>query len=184
VFRTLDKKLDSGIDIWLGDQIFKFQFPSLFNIVCKRHATVAEVFSTSPLNISFRRALVGDKLHGWLRLVNKLLNVNLQEGWDTFTWSLQANDSFKVHSMYKNHVNSGIKVTQEIWHAKIPLKIKIFMCYLKRDVLLTKDNLARRNWLGSKICSFCTPFFRLRLRLISLVCNSLSFWFRTTKGCR
>ena len=56
----------------------------------------------------------------------------------------------------------------------------VFMWYLKRGVLLTKDNLARRNWLGSKICSFCTPFFRLRLHLISLVCNSLSFWFRTT----
>ena len=84
---------------------------------------------------------MGDKLHGWLRLVNKLLNVNLQEGWDTFTWSLQANDSFKVHSMYKNLVNSGIKVTQEIWHANIPSNIKIFMrctwkgvCYLQRII--------------------------------------------------
>jgi len=177
VFRTLGKKLDSGIDIWLGDQIFKFQFPSLFNIVCKRHATVAEVFSTSPLNISFRRALVGDKLHGWLRLVNKLLNVNLQEGWDTFTWSLQANDSFKVHSMYKNHVNSGIKVTQEIWHAKIPLKIKIFMCYLKRDVLLTKDNLARRNWLGSKICSLCNLEVSKTLFSIVLMLNLFAMQF-------
>ena len=103
----------------MGDQTLKSQFPSLFNIVRKRHATV--VFSTIPLIISSKRALVGDKLHEWLCLVNKLLNVNLQEDWDTFTWSLQANDSFKVHSMYKNHVNSGIKVTQEIWHAKIPL---------------------------------------------------------------
>ena len=29
------------------------------------------------------------------------------------------------------------------------------MWYLKRGVLLTKDNLARRNWTGSKVCSFC-----------------------------
>ena len=29
------------------------------------------------------------------------------------------------------------------------------MWYLKRAVLLTKDNLARRNWIGSKVCSFC-----------------------------
>ena len=101
-------------DIWLGNRTLKSQFPSLFNIVRRRHATVAEVFSTTPLNISFRRALVGDKLHDWLRIVDMLLNINLQEGRDTFIWSLQANGCFTVHSMYKNLVNNGIKVTQEI----------------------------------------------------------------------
>jgi hypothetical protein len=45
-------------DIWLGNRTLKSQFSSLFNIVCRRHATVAEVFSTTPLNISFRRALM------------------------------------------------------------------------------------------------------------------------------
>ena len=84
-----------------------------------------------------------------------LLNINLQEGRDTFIWSLQANGCFTVNSMYKNLVNNGIKVTQEIWRAKIPLKIKIFMWDLKRGVLLTNDNLARQNWIGSKVCSFC-----------------------------
>ena len=64
-------------DIWLGNRTLKSQFPSLFNIVRRRHATVAEVFSTTPLNISFRRALVGDKLHDWLRIVDMLLNINL-----------------------------------------------------------------------------------------------------------
>ena len=98
---------------------------------------------------------MGDKLHNWLRMVHMLLNINLQLGRDTFTWFLQANGCFMVHSMYKNLVNSGVKVSQEIWKAKIPLKIKIFMWYLKRGVLLTKDNLARRNWIGSKVCSFC-----------------------------
>ena len=45
-------------DIWLGNHTLKSQFPSLFNIVRRRHATVAKVFSTTPLNISFRRALM------------------------------------------------------------------------------------------------------------------------------
>ena len=35
------------------------------------------------------------------------------------------------------------------------LKIKIFMWYLKRGVILTKGNLARRNWNGNKQCCFC-----------------------------
>ena len=38
---------------------------------------------------------------------------------------------------------------------KIPLKTKVFAWYLHRGVILTKDNLAKRNWHGSKKCVFC-----------------------------
>jgi hypothetical protein len=43
-----------------------------------------------------------------------------------------------------------------LWELKIPLRIKIFMWYLKREVVLTKDNLARRNWNGGKQCVACS----------------------------
>jgi hypothetical protein len=43
-----------------------------------------------------------------------------------------------------------------LWKLKIPLRIKIFLWYLKRGVVLTKDNLARRNWHGCKQCVFCS----------------------------
>jgi hypothetical protein len=39
---------------------------------------------------------------------------------------------------------------------KIPLKNKVFCWYLRRGVILTKDNLTKRNWHGSKTCVFCT----------------------------
>jgi hypothetical protein len=38
---------------------------------------------------------------------------------------------------------------------KVPLKIKIFLWYLRRGMILTKDNLTKRNWPGSKKCCFC-----------------------------
>ena len=38
---------------------------------------------------------------------------------------------------------------------KIPLKIKIFLWFLNRKELLTKDNLAKRRWTGCKKCVFC-----------------------------
>jgi hypothetical protein len=38
---------------------------------------------------------------------------------------------------------------------KVPLKIKIFLWYLRRGVILTEDNLAKRNWQGSVQCCFC-----------------------------
>jgi hypothetical protein len=30
------------------------------------------------------------------------------------------------------------------------------MWYLKRGVVLTEDNLVRRNWSGNKLCVFCS----------------------------
>jgi hypothetical protein len=38
---------------------------------------------------------------------------------------------------------------------KNTIKIKIFMLYMKKEVILMKDNLARRNWGDSKQCNFC-----------------------------
>jgi hypothetical protein len=69
-------------------------------------------------------------------------------------WNMHKSGAFTVNLMYRHLVNNGLKATQEIWHMKIPLKIKIFMWYLKRGVILTKDNLARRNWNGNKACCF------------------------------
>jgi hypothetical protein len=94
-------------------------------------------------------------MRDWHRIVNSLLEVNLQEGTDTFTWSLHSSGRFSVKSMYVALINNGVRVSQDIWHVKIPTKIKIFLWYLKLGVTLTKDNLARRNWEGDKRCGFC-----------------------------
>ena len=80
------------------------------------------------------------------------MNIDLSEEKDSFKWGLSKSGVFTVKSMYNYLINSGIKVSQEIWKTKIPLKTKIFMWYVKRGVLLTKDNLARRNWNGHLGC--------------------------------
>ena len=61
------------------NQKLKDQFPNLFNIVRKKYAIVAEVLSSNPLNVSFRRTLVGDKLTEWYCLVASLVHINLYE---------------------------------------------------------------------------------------------------------
>jgi hypothetical protein len=38
---------------------------------------------------------------------------------------------------------------------KLPLKIKIFMWFFHKKVILTKDNLIKRNWNGNTSCCFC-----------------------------
>jgi len=37
---------------------------------------------------------------------------------------------------------------KKIWNMKIPLKIKIFLWFLQRGVVLTKDNLAKKKLEG------------------------------------
>ena len=38
---------------------------------------------------------------------------------------------------------------------KAPLRIKIFMWFVHKQVILTKDNLSKKGWKGAKHCEFC-----------------------------
>ncbi|WVZ90605.1 hypothetical protein U9M48_036890 [Paspalum notatum var. saurae] len=118
-------------DTWLGDQPLNYQFPSLFNIVRKKMQL---------------RALTENKLTEWHNLVIRSANVSLIEGNDMFRWNLHSNGSFTVQSMYKHLINNNTRVSKDVWRTWLPLKIKIFMWYFKRGVLLTKDNLNLRQF--------------------------------------
>ena len=63
---------------------------------------------------------------------------------------------FSVQSMYNNLIlENGLPVNCAMWKLRIPLKIKNFLWYLRTGVILTKDNLAKRQWQGSPKCCFC-----------------------------
>jgi hypothetical protein len=72
--------------------------------------------------------------------------------------------------MYNALIHPDIPIDKhsnnKLWKLKIPLR---FEWYLGRGVVLTKDNLAKRNWQGSQLCTFCNQdettnhlFFRCR----------------------
>jgi len=69
-----ENKMRFWDDTWVGDKPLKVKYSSLYNIVCDPHATVAKVMATTPLNISFRRGLVDNKLIAWLKIVALMLN--------------------------------------------------------------------------------------------------------------
>jgi hypothetical protein len=72
-------------DTWVGDIPFKGRYVCLYSIVWNQHTTVAKVMSTEPLNISFMRALVDNKLMvEWHDLVAQIANVAWIEGSDFF----------------------------------------------------------------------------------------------------
>ena len=68
----------------MGDKPLKVKYTFFYNIMRDRHATISKVMATSPLNISFRRALVDNKLLEYLNLVANISNVELVDGSDYF----------------------------------------------------------------------------------------------------
>uniref|UniRef100_A0A453KZ90 Reverse transcriptase zinc-binding domain-containing protein n=1 Tax=Aegilops tauschii subsp. strangulata TaxID=200361 RepID=A0A453KZ90_AEGTS len=58
--------------------------------------------------------------------------------------------------MYFDLINSvSLPRSLHIWKVKVPLRIKFFMWFVHKQVILTKDNLAKRNWTGSRRSSLC-----------------------------
>ena len=143
-------------DTWLGDTPLALQCPSLYHIAQHKEDYVATVLQTVPLNIQFRRSLVGELWNSRLHLVRRLMVVQLLDQGDTLNWKLTGNGVFTVKSMYLELINSGsIPKSIHIWKLKVPLRIKFFMWFVHKQVILTKDNLLKRRWVGSSCCCFC-----------------------------
>jgi hypothetical protein len=125
-------------DTWLGKIPLAQQYPSLYNIVHHKNVTVAHVLSQTPLNISFRRLLVGNKWTLWLQLCRKLMRIHLSDENDRFVWNLSTNGLFTVKSMYEDLMNDHTPFLRKyLCKVKVPLNIKKFMWFLSNKVLLT-----------------------------------------------
>ena len=87
-----------------------------------------------------------NKLVEWQNLVAQIANVQLLDGSDMFRWNLTNSGSSTVQSLYLHLLDRKPPFRHKmIWKLKIPLKIKIFLWFLQRGILLTKDNLAKKN---------------------------------------
>jgi hypothetical protein len=82
----------------------------------------------------------------WLHLVHQLMQVQLSNKKDIFVWGLTRSDEYTVTSLYSDLLNDNTKYLKKyIWKMKVPLKIKVFMWFLRRKEILTIDNLIKRN---------------------------------------
>jgi hypothetical protein len=60
-----------------------------------------------------------------------------------------------VKSWYVDYMNGQtIFLTKYFWKIKVPLNIMIFMQFIYKKVLLTKDNLVKKCWTGCTNASF------------------------------
>ncbi|CAN6182020.1 unnamed protein product [Urochloa humidicola] len=170
-------------DTWITSLPLKVLYPSLYSIVRKRSATVQSVLFTTPLNVAFRRSLTGNNLQAWHQIVAMVMNVQLSHHQrDRFIWGLHQNGKFSVHSMYRALVATQVlSPNTVIWKLKIPLKIKVFMWYLIKGVILTKDNLARKQWHGNLSCSFCAQ--NETIQHLFFDCHLAKFIWRIVQVC-
>jgi hypothetical protein len=89
---------------------------------------MADVFSTSPLNLSSRRDLIRPKLVAWNALLPRLANVVLSDEQDEFRWNLVSNDQFSVKSHYLALIHVDVpNLNKILWKLKAPLKINFFL---------------------------------------------------------
>ncbi|WVZ53969.1 hypothetical protein U9M48_004850 [Paspalum notatum var. saurae] len=84
----------------------------------------------------------GNKFNEWHNLVARIASVNLQKGRDQFVWGLHSKGYFSASSMHKHLVSNGLKLRSSFGFL--------------RGVILTKDNLAKRNCKGRRNCEFCS----------------------------
>jgi hypothetical protein len=73
-------------DSWIRSRPLKLLFPALYNIVRRKSASVSSVLSTTPLNVTFRRSLMGANLQAWYNVVAMVANVQLTNQRDHFVW--------------------------------------------------------------------------------------------------
>uniref|UniRef100_A0A453J640 Uncharacterized protein n=1 Tax=Aegilops tauschii subsp. strangulata TaxID=200361 RepID=A0A453J640_AEGTS len=79
----------------------------LYNIAQRKEVSVATVLGSIPLNIQFRRSVIGERWDRWLHLVRRLMEVNLSDVPDTLQWKLSRSGVFSVKSMYTDLINTG-----------------------------------------------------------------------------
>jgi hypothetical protein len=63
-------------DSWIRSRPLKLIFPTLYNIVRRKNVSISSVLSMTPLNVAFRRSLMGANLQSWYNMVAMVANYN------------------------------------------------------------------------------------------------------------
>jgi hypothetical protein len=74
------------------------------------------------------------------------MHIRLNDQVDVLVWNLHQHSQYTVNSLYLAQISNGVaNMNKQLWMLKVPLRINVFMWYMKREVVLTKDYLAIQN---------------------------------------
>jgi hypothetical protein len=106
--------------------------------------------------ILFCRQLGLNELVDWENLCREVQGLLIEEENDEVSWSLEPSGRFSTRSMCLN-LSRGAKVTcfKEVWRARVPPKIKIFLWKLIRNRLPSCEQVAKRMGPSNSRCALC-----------------------------
>lgn len=142
-------------DIWLGKRKLAEVYPRLYDISFDKMKTVKQIVAKGWDNVDFRRSIHGDYLRQWREVKGIVDRINLTEDKDRVEWLLSDKKKFVVRDVYLFLKSSPLVGFRGIWKLKMPMKIRIFLWLMIKNSILTKDNLAKRGWVGNEECYFC-----------------------------
>jgi hypothetical protein len=111
---------------------------------------VAKVLRGGRINLTFRRNFGDKEEREWDELILLTGGVFLSQESDSVMWTLEKNKVFSTSSLYREMSFPGMtnKWMMDVWRARLPLKIKIFLWQLHNDKVQTAEQLKKRNWSG------------------------------------
>jgi hypothetical protein len=125
-------------DVWVGEVPLKICCPRLFKICHDQDISVSSAGELS-WSLSYRRKFGEVEMEEWKVLMSLLENVRLDDNRDMVCWKLERSGKFSTRSMYRSITFAGVIDVEmmEIWSAKIPLKVKIFLWMAWHDRIQT-----------------------------------------------
>ena len=90
-------------------------------------------------NLFWCRDRIGPKLVAWNNLLPRIANITLGHEPHVFCWNLTPNGQFLIEITLSCLIHLEVSnLNKLLWKIKAPLKIKIFLWHLCREVVLTK----------------------------------------------
>lgn len=128
-------------------------FPVLFSYCSDPEISISEL-SRNNWDLNFRITLSPAELGDCHRLV--AVFPMLSEGEDSVVWPHSASSRFSVKSLYSKLISgSPTSKFKNIWPARVPPKIKIFLWQAFHGRLPAADQMRKRNGPGSDRCALC-----------------------------
>ena len=138
--------------------------PDLYELAVGKKLIVARIFSKHRRNdqglfMSFDlNTHTTNKIFHQLQEFNIIMeSLMLGSENDSISWSASVDRLYSVKSCYVLLNDGRLRVlhARDIWKCKAPLKIKVFTWLVIHDKILSRENLAKKGWMGSIGCVFC-----------------------------
>jgi zinc-binding in reverse transcriptase len=141
-----------------GSTYLKLRFPNLYTHVTDQWISAADCYADGVWVINIDHTTTRQVQAELALLCSELRNVTPQLGTrDAITWNRHATGKFITASAYKFITNTPhVRVsTGNIWKIGAPPRVTIFIWLMLNNRILTIDNLMRRRFQMTNICSLC-----------------------------